>query len=83
VSRPAPQLLGSRTLSSASDDDGDRAWWERYRSPRFNPAQRTCIGALCRGRRTFRSEHCGERICPRCKAHSNALYGAFDDALSA
>lgn len=64
-----------------TDDDGDRAWRERLRSPRYRPARRTCIGPLCRGRRSFQSEHCGERLCPRCKAHLNALYGEFDAAL--
>jgi len=68
--------------SAEIDRDEHRAWLarldERVSSPRFKPAERTCLGPLCRGASTFRSEHAGERLCKRCKARLRELYGAFD-----
>lgn len=31
------------------------------------PAYVTCLGRYCRGKKMFRSQHEGHRICPKCK----------------
>ena len=68
---------------SVHDEDDDPELLHRLRDPRFNPAERTCLGPDCRGRRAFRSGHAGERICPRCREIIGRLYGieiAHEDA---
>ena len=57
------------------EDDELDSFLRRLRDPRFNPAERTCLGPHCRGRRAFRSGHAGERICPRCRETIRRLYG--------
>lgn len=82
-------MAGDLTLGIQIKADTSRSYapedveWLRRRLYylRLQPASRTCLGLLCRGRRVFNSSHAGNRICERCKQHSNALFGAFDDSL--
>jgi len=56
-------------------DDDLGSFLRRHASPRFNPAERTCLGPGCLGRRTFHSAHAGERICPGCRQILRRRFG--------
>ena len=49
------------------------------------PAQRTCLGPLCRGKVAFASTHAGNRLCEKCRNHQldqiAKLYGLQRDQL--
>lgn len=64
-----------RAWLGVSERDDDALRRQRQRDPRFNPAMRACLGPLCLGRRHFRSEHAGHRICPACREALRRVYG--------
>lgn len=43
-------------------------------------AMRTCLGPICKGRKTFLSEGPHNRLCERCRARANELDGHGPDA---
>ncbi len=42
-------------------------------------AMRTCLGPLCLGRKSFLSDHPGNRLCPGCKGCVRLLSGHAPD----
>jgi len=78
---PEELVEGLGRLQEDLDWRDHLAWAEARSGPRFRPGRRTCLGPLCRGRRTFDSDHAGIRVCEACRALLARRYGEFDEVV--